>query len=387
MIVLFDVDLLDEIRNAIRQRTEDDRSLLDSLRAEVRPLRGEARVIMPRSTTAVSLVASDGGNNRLLFDPFMIQFVRVVDSYGKEFCIDAVSPTTDTDVLSQRQFDDDGNPKTLLGRMMRDLGAKTLAELSPMIPTGEKIRTEPDRVSPSWVMVYRDLCEWAVLYDRICYQTFATDTLIIRDGFLRSKIFAGDKFIIWRKRVETAIERIRREDKRRVYLAGIAKRSKVLTRYNLALTLENVMPAGNPYYVRVPREMEAKAYVWPEYARGTEAEGAGEAPKFVAGDMFFVRFGSRTGDQVWTVDILSEQSGRASEIFGYMLADAINGFPVPLYPRCLQAAHEYAQVSGLDLDILQEEVYSAVRDLLAPDEQWVLDQYRFNPGVASVEIV
>lgn len=138
------------------------------------------------------------------------------------------------------------------------------------------------------------------------------------------------------------------------------------------------MPAGNPCYVKVPREMEAKAYIWPEYARGVETEGEGEAPKFVAGDMYFVRFGPRVGDPIWTVDILSSQSSRASEIFGYLLADAVNGFPVPLYPRCLQAAHEYAQVTGFDLDILQEEIYSAVRGLLEPNEQWVLDQYRFN---------
>ena len=253
-----------------------------------------------------------------------------------------------------------------------------------MIPSGEKIRNDPDRVSPSWVLVYRDLCEWAVLYERICYQTFASDTLIVRDGLLRSKIFAGEKFILWRKKIESAIEQIRLIDRRRVYLVGIAKKSKVLTRYNLALALEEVMPLGDPYYVRVPRDMEAKAYVWPEYARGAEFEGEGEAPKFVAGDMYFVRFGTRTSDPIWTVDVFSSQSNYVSEIFGYLLADAVNGFPVPLYPRCLQAAHEYAQVSGFDLDILQDEIFDAVKDLLNINERWVLDQYRFYPGGGNI---
>ncbi len=47
--------------------------------------------------------------------------------------------------------------------MMADLGVKNLTDLSHMIPDGEKTRKEPHKVSPSWVLVYRDLCEWAVL--------------------------------------------------------------------------------------------------------------------------------------------------------------------------------------------------------------------------------
>jgi hypothetical protein len=126
--------------------------------------------------------------------------------------------------------------------------------------------------------------------------------------------------------------------------------------------------------------MEAKAYIWPDYAQGVEVEEEGSAPLFVAGNMHFVRFGSRAGDPIWTVDIFSSQSGSSSEIFGYLMGDAVNGFPVPFYPRCLQAAHEYAQVTGLDLEILQEEIYSSVRDLLEPEEQWALDMFRFHPG-------
>nr|WP_018085673.1 hypothetical protein [Desulfurispora thermophila] len=376
---MFKADALDAVRDSVRRRTTEDKILLDDLRSEVRPLRSHVQVIRPRSTTAVSLVASDGGNNRLFFDPFMIQFVRVVDSYGKEFFVDAVSPTTDTEALSKSQFTPEGHPKTALGVMMQELGVSYLWELSHMIPNTKEAPRE--RINPSWVMVYRDLCEWAVLYERICKNTFAADTLIVRDGLLRSKIFRGDSFIKWRKNVEESIVRIEREDRRRVYLVGIAKRSKVLTRYNLALMVERIMPPGDPCFIKIPREMESKAYIWPEYARGAEVEDSGgEAPKFVAGDMYFVRFGTHWGDPIWTVDILSSQSGRANEIFGYLLADAINGFPIPLYPRCLQIAHEYAQVSGFDMEILQNEIFTAIRDLLEENNRWVLDQFQFHPG-------
>ena len=370
-MTVFDPEELPELRQAIRNATVRDRRLLDDLRGEVRTLTAELRTIQPRSTTSVSLVASDGGNNKLEFDPFHVQLVRVVDSYGEQLCLDAVTPTTDTDALSRAQFNDDGTPRTALGRVMIDVGvdSRTLVGLSHMIPEGRKIRESPDEVSPSWVLVYRDLCEWAALYERICYRSFATDTLLVRDGLLRSKLFRGEYFITLRKRIEDAIDRIRRDTRRRVFLVGVAKHSKVLARYSLAMALEETFMAGAPRFVRVPRSLEAKAYVWPEYARGAETEsGSGEAPKFVAGDMYFVRFGDRRGDPLWTVDILSSQTSQAAEIFGYLLADATDGFPVPLYPRCLQRAHEFAQIVNFSLDILQDEVIGAVRSLLSDKE-------------------
>jgi hypothetical protein len=379
---MFDPEKIPDLKKAIRERTEQDRKLLDELRAEVKPLASKVRAIKPRGTTSVSLVASDGGNNKLVFDPFTIQLVRVVDSDGKELCFDVISPTTDTDKLSEAQFNPDGTAKTKLGQLMLDLGVKKLDKLSHMIPDGKKTREKPNEVSPSWVLVYRDLCEWAVLYDRIVHGRFDSNTLIVRDGQLRSKLFRGELFSEMRKKMEEAITRVQKEDKKSVFLVGIAKHSKVYLRYQLAVAIENVLPPGDARYVKIPREIEAKAYVWPEYAKGAEAEGGeGEAPKFVAGDMYFVRFGGAKGDPVWAVDIFSSQAVKDAEVFGYLLADAIDGFPVPLYPRCLQRAHEHAQVVDFDLAILQDEVFTAVRGLV-PDGT-VLDEFQLNVNASA----
>ena len=377
---MFDPKEIPQMRQVIREAMLRDKYHLDVLRKEIGSLSSEVKVIRPRTTTAVSLVASDGGNNQLIFDPFHVQLIRVVDSYGEQLCLDTVTPTTDTDVLSRDQFNDDDSPRTALGRLMADLGInpRALNQLSPMIPGGEAIRNKPDEISPSWVLVYRDLCEWAVLYERICYRYPASDTIFVRDGLLRSKLFRGKYFITMRKLMEKSIARIRDETKRKVYLVGIAKRSKVLERYNLAMALEGLFASGSPRFVRIPRNLEAKAYVWPEYARGAETEDEeGEAPKFVAGDMYLVRFGQRSGDPIWSVDVFSSQSEEASEIFGYLLADAVNGFPVPYYPHCLQKAHEFASIYDFDLDIMQDEVFNALKDLLSGSEITAFEAIRF----------
>jgi len=349
-----------QLKAAIEGCIEADHDVLDALRDEIRPLKSSMRRIQPRATTSISLVGTDGGNNQLQFDPFLIQLVRVVDSSNNEYCLEAVSPTTPIITLNERQFNLDGTPCTALGEMMSFLEVNCLSSLSHMIRPNKKDKP----VSPSWVQVYRELVEWAILF-AILNKDFGTDTLIICDGLLRSKVFAKDLF---QKLIQGMSERINKQwqrNKRRVYLAGVAKHSKVLTRYRLAMTLEGVLQSDYPAYVEVPREVEEKSYVWSEFARGDDRVGEeGEANKFVGGKMFLVKFGSHRRDHVWPVDIFVPQVGDAQIILGSMLADTINGFPIPHYPRCLQKAHENAALVDFDFDILQDYIYEGVRKSL-----------------------
>jgi hypothetical protein len=360
---MFDPETIKDLKDAIADCIGADQDVLDSLRAEIRPLKNATRRIQPRATTSISLVGTDGGNNQLQFDPFLIQLVRVVDSSDNEYCLEAISPTTEISKLDARQFYSDGSPRTALGEMMSYLGVRTLPALSHMIRPSQKGKP----VSPSWVQVYRELVEWAILFS-ILKKDFGTDTLIVCDGLLRSKVFAGDLFpkllAGMNKRIEDQWERSRR----RIYLAGVAKHSKVLSRYRLAMALEDVLQCDYPAYVEVPRDVEEKAYVWSEFARGDDRAGeGGEINKFVGGKMFLVKFGSHRRDPIWPVDIFLEQRQDAQVILGSMLADAINGFPIPHYPRCLQKAHENAALVDFDFDVLQDFIYEGVRGSLGVD--------------------
>jgi hypothetical protein len=81
----------EELKSAIDERIQADKGILVGLRDEARRLRSNVRRIQPRTTTSISLVATDGGNNTLQFDPFLIQLIRVVDSSNNEYCLDAVT--------------------------------------------------------------------------------------------------------------------------------------------------------------------------------------------------------------------------------------------------------------------------------------------------------
>lgn len=366
---------IDFIRQRAAELARRDGERLERLREEVRALRGAVRRIYPRTTTTVSLVATDAGEEIIEFDPHLFFPVRVVDSQGRVIFRDLLTPWMDVEVLN-RQHLEDGQPKTPLGRLMADLGVSALWELSPMIPDPA---TPLDRRNRRWIQDYRDLGEWAALYDYLTGpQEFATDTLIVRDGFLRSKLFAGDHFARMWERMEAAVERRRRETGRRLFVAGIAKRSKVLDRYHLALFLEGVLVQPGACAVRIPPTMERQVYRWAEYAPGEE----GEARKFVAGVLHLVKFGSRPEDPIWAVDVWERhvRQGEVDEIFGYLLGDAQVGFPIPFYPLCLQRAHEQARLGGLDAELLQDLVLQTIREQILPDRPEALVTFRLLAG-------
>lgn len=370
---MLDTDALKGVRQAVQRRAQADKVLLERLRADARLLAPGVRPIKPRTATAMSVVAADGGNNRLQFDPYIMQIIRVVDSFGRQLFLDVISSTTNTDELSRAQFDAASAPQTPLGYLMRDLGVDCLHHLSPMVPKPD--RPVDDEVNPGWVLVYRDLCEWAVLYHQIVSSSFASDTLIVRDGLLRSNIFTGDLFERMCGRMREAMRRIHVEERRRVFLVGLAKHSKVLTRNELAMAIEGVLTEDYPCYVEVPEDLERKAFIWPKWAMERTGEGR-NVPSFVGGTMHFVKFGSSRHDRIWPVDILTGQTEFAPAIFGFLLADANEGFPVPLYPKCLQSAHQRAALTGFDLEVLQNEIYSAIRQTLPDDQRQVLDAFR-----------
>lgn len=171
---MLEVESHRQVGEEIALRIAEDKEILDALRSEIRPLQSSVRRIHPRSTTAVSFGAADGGNNSLQYDPFLVQLIRVVDSNNNEYCLEAITPSTDITELSERQFEVKNGRISALGTLMIYLGVKRLDQLSHMIRRNEKDKP----VSPSWVQVYRELVEWAILFKIVRERDFALDALI-----------------------------------------------------------------------------------------------------------------------------------------------------------------------------------------------------------------
>ena len=346
---MIEPSILQQLGDAISSGIDIEKGRLDDLLNDMRKLKSSIRKIQPRSATAISLVGSDGGNNKIEFDPFLFQIVRVVDSSENEYCMEVVTPSMEFQTLEQRHIRH-GMGKTSLGKLAVSLGLERVEELSPVF------KADIEQRSTSWVQVYRHIMEWAVLFELITTKDFATDTVIVHDGFLRSKMFSNGLFGTLERLVNKAIKTQYEKSRRNVYLVGIAKHSKFLQKYRLAMAVEGVLRNAFPAYLKVPKHLEEQVYKWTEYATG----GA-ERESFVMGKMHLVKFGPSPYSPVWAIDILNSQIDQAQTILGYLLEDAKDGFPIPNYPQCLQKAHERAALVDFDLDILQDQVSSSVR--------------------------
>jgi len=148
------------------------------------------------------------------------------------------------------------------------------------------------------------------------------------------------------------------------------------------MSLAGVFDRGTPCFAPVPRGMQEQVYRSGDYLREPDAASVGSWVGNI-GEMFFVRFGSRSGDPVWTADVLAWQAADAQAIFGHLQADAAAGFPVPFYPLSLQQADAHSRVADLDVEIIADSLVSAVRDLVGRDKAHIVDALRLTTDVAA----
>ena len=68
------------------------------------------------------------------------------------------------------------------------------------------------------------------------------------------------------------------------------------------------------------------------------------------------------------MDIASWQVTDADRIIGQLTVDAQHGFPIPDYPMCIQKAHDYAKVNGIEVAVLQDILFDGITQKLNNQE-------------------
>lgn len=355
-----------EIRDRILNAYKNEDPVFEKFRKYARELKGNLKPIRKYSVNAVSFVSADGGDNRLYFNPSVIELVRVVDSRGNQCALDAIAGNSNESIFDDRL--DESSPLLVkpLQRLCKDLGMNVL-DLSYLL----KGIGEPGK-STGAVRIYRDIVEWAVLYDLLKYREWGSDTIIVREGMLRTKSFKLTVFPEIDRLIREAQKKLE-EDNVTVSIVGVAKQSAVLSRLAVALELEGSLYKPFPCYVKVPDDIAADCYnfdhTWLDTLEDSVPDEQGQHRYQAMGKLFLVKFGNRPYDPVWPVDVAEWQVDQADKILGQLTEDAQPGFPIPDFPMCVQKAHDFAKVSGLELSVLQDILYQGVTQNLSNEEK------------------
>lgn len=360
-------DNFDDIKKRVFDAYQNEDPVIEKFRTYTRQLKNGVKPIRSYSVNAVSFVSTDGGDNRLYFNPAVIELVRVVDSRGNQCALDAVAGNTKSSEFNERANLSSPLLVEPLRKLCNDLGLNVL-DLSFLLKTID----EPGK-STGAIRTYRDIVEWAVLYDLIKYREWGSDTIIIREGMLRTKSIKLTVFPLVDEQIRSACEKHKKEKNINVSIVGVAKQSAVLSKLAVALELEETMHKDYPCYVKVPPEIERDCYnfdnTWLDTASTIEVGKDGKKRYQSFGSLYLVKFGDRPFDPVWPVDIAEWQTIDADRIIGQLQFDARPGFPIPDFPMSVQKAHDFAKVNGLEVSILQDILFDGITQKLTPTEK------------------
>jgi hypothetical protein len=358
---------LESLREKVLAAYKVDDPLLRKFRGYAKRLSSNIHPLRTYSVNAVSFVSADGGDNRLTFNPAVVELVRVVDSRGNQCALDAIASTADSQELNERIKPNATSLVKPLQRLCNDLNLNVTG-LSYLL----KGMGDPGK-STGAIRCYRDVVEWAVLYDLITNPEiqWGGDTILIRDGLLRTKSFKREVFPNIDQKIRDGVKR-HKDRNVDISIVGVAKQSAVLGRLAVALELEATFHKPYPCYTEVPEDIEEDCYnfdlTWLKTYETSDPQDDGRKLYQSIGKMYLVKFGDRPFDPVWPVDVAIWQIQNVEKILGQLTVDAQQGFPMPDYPMSIQKAHDFAKLTGLEIEVLQDLLMQGITNNLTSDE-------------------
>ena len=346
----------EDLRVKMADAVQKEAAQIEELRREVRRL--TVRKLDYRPCKTIAPLATDGGENRLTFEPLNLEIIRVVDSEGQDLVHEVIAISEDDSV-----FQEISERLPVMRGLLRSLGID-FESLSYLL--GSKRSREVERVSDNRgrVRAFRDIVEWAVLLD-LASMDWPVDVLLLRDGLLRTKTLKRETF----PKMDSAFRRIFEAQsssrRRRVFLLGVAKTSAVLSKLSLAMLLEHTFDRDYPCYAEVPQELEAKCYNFDKTWLETASEDPGDGRQLYQsfGRLHLLKLGASPDAPILPVDVpVWLPANRKQEVLEYLVNDAQDTFPILGYPSALQRAHDNAVLTGLEMTVLGDLMTDSLKD-------------------------
>lgn len=336
----------------MRKALEKEKENLERLREKVRKL--EVLELGYRQCYAVAPVATDGGENNLSLEPINIEIVRVVDSDREIHFQDFLSLTADPEELGNELF----SKVPVLRKLCEVLEGVDWKELSYLHIKTDK-QPDPDVMEAiadtrRFIKTLRDLLEWGTLVE-LAERSGRPQFLLIRDGLLRTKFLK-------RHIVPKLADFFRRAYKERgAMIVGVAKRSKTLNYLSLALALEGIFSKQSPCFAEVPEEIEREVHRFDRTWVMPEKPGE---PSQSFGRLHLVKLVEGQDALVLPVDIPPWLMEKRREVLEYLAETAKTSFPTLGYPYPLIRAHENANLSGLEMSVLEDLLTKSLVDFI-----------------------
>ena len=147
--------------------------------------------------------------------------------------------------------------------------------------------------------------------------------------------------------------------------------SKIVFLLQAALVCEKVFPSDRIGYVKIPLEVEWRAYKWSGH--GLLKPDEIKPLDYSFGDLYIAKL-SQNKNLLVTIEIPSMNENEPiysnediMEIISYLAKDSRVSYPNIGYPQTLMKAHEYAVQQGFPTSIVRDSIIEKLRQDSDPD--------------------
>jgi hypothetical protein len=351
----------------VNEAIETQKEKLRVLREEVKKLTFK-KIDIAGNYASITYKAFDGGKMGIRFDPFEINVVDVADSNGKRkvrFVVPEIGGYSDDEKVLEDVLDKlDEIPE--IRKLVGLLNQKSIRDISHLLSDSRCLM---------------EIAELACIFDRLTADN-QEPIIIMKDGLLRTKFIKADE----KRNYVWALRNIAKQKKEYAKLVGVSKTSAVISLLSTALFLEKKIPSNSIGYVKVPLELELRAYQWT--GRGKIDTKSTKPLYYAFGELYIAKL-ARNSNLLVTIEIPKDlETGQpiysreeVDEILSYLAKDSRTSYPVVGYPQTIMRAHETAVRLGFPASLLRDEFRDKILESLDKDAKefvrdgWLLTDF------------